>query len=130
MGTALTATISNPFFGVLPLSAGKFTTSPTIAVGQLLRPYPQFQGVVTPGFYWGDSTYDSLQLRVERRFGSTGVLGGTYTWLKLLDNYDSAPQDWSNLHSEKVVSIDRRSQPRGHPVRLHSAHRSGQAVHG
>jgi hypothetical protein len=95
---------NNPFYQVLPNSAGKFATAPTIAWGQLLRPFPQFQGVVNPALYEGDTTYHSLQIRAEKRFGSTGVLGGTYSWLKMIDNYDSAPQDWTNLAAEKSLS--------------------------
>ena len=111
-GHFLTDQVTNPFYGVLPTSAGSFSTSPTLPAGQLLRPFPQFQNVVNPATYVGGSTYHSLQIRAERRFGSAGVLGGNFTWAKLLSNTDSlaaggggtgAVQDWYNLKAEKSL---------------------------
>ena len=43
-GAALNAQVPNPFFGIA--QAGAFSTSPTIARGQLLRPFPQFGNVL------------------------------------------------------------------------------------
>jgi hypothetical protein len=112
----LTDQVPNPFYGKLPTSAGAFATSSTLAVGQLLRPYPQFQNVINPATYLGGSTYHALQIRAERRFGSAGVLGGNLSWAKLLSNTDSlsaggggtgAVQDWYNLNAEKsLVAYD------------------------
>lgn len=111
-GHFLTDQVTNPFYGILPTSAGAFSTSPTLSQGQLLRPYPQFQNVVNPATYVGGSTYHSLQIRAERRFGAAGVLGGNVTWAKLLSNTDSlaaggggtgAVQDWYNLNAEKSL---------------------------
>jgi hypothetical protein len=73
--TYLSTNVVNPFAGGL-LPTGN--TGATVARSQLLRPYPQFTGVPTNGFE-GTSQYDSLQLRMEKRFGQGYSIIGTYT---------------------------------------------------
>ncbi len=85
LGTALTATVPNPFYGVItnptsPLSAK------TVQYGQLLRPYPQFQNVTSFLLGAGASNYNALQLSVERRFSQGFALLFAYTHSKMLDN--------------------------------------------
>ena len=65
LGSALNQLVANPFYGQV---ATGILAQPTIARGQLLRPYPQF-GDVIPLFYQGaESSYDAFQLTVSRRF--------------------------------------------------------------
>ncbi len=74
----LTATVPNPFYGLSPVYPK------TIAVSDLLRPYPEF-GDITEVQPVGYSWYHSLQVRAEKRFshGYTVLLG--YTYSKLMD---------------------------------------------
>ena len=67
LGTALNATVANPFFGVITDSTSTLSRA-TIQRGQLLRPYPQFTGMPASEAPVGHSTYHGLQARVERRF--------------------------------------------------------------
>ncbi len=81
--------VTNPFFGTVqtgPLS------QPTIARGQLLRPYPQFQTLYAEGMPLGHSTYHSLQMQFNRRLGSS-VLSAAYTLSKSIGNTESR-SDW------------------------------------
>lgn len=52
-------------------------------LAQALRPYPQYFGVIERNAGVGRTWYDSLQAKVERRFGDLQMLGA-YTWSKSL----------------------------------------------
>jgi outer membrane receptor protein involved in Fe transport len=111
--TAFLGTTQNPFFGKVP-SNSPFNTS-TIAYEQLLRPYPQFQQVQYASQGDGDNEYESLQLKVQKRFNTGGTLLLAYTKAKLLGIDEtqtswlesSGPagfQYWGNLRLEKSLS--------------------------
>lgn len=112
LGSALLATVANPFYGVLPGSAGTLGL-PTVTLGQLLRPYPQYLNIGNSAPDVGNSTYHSLQMRVEKRFSAGGTVTGSYTWAKLLSDTDTLSswleaghgvggvQNYNNLRLEK-----------------------------
>jgi len=90
------ATVPNPFFGVPGI--GTFSTSSTIPIGQLLRPFPEFGNVYMQQSTGARSQFNSGILQLRKRV--TGVWGGTfsYTYSRLNDNqfgesnyYSSAP---------------------------------------
>jgi len=104
---------ANPYFGKIAIGP---LASATVSAGQLLRPYPQYQNVLIPFWKVGDSTYNSLQARFEKRLGPFGdTLMINYTWSKLLSNVGAATaigtfaaptgsngiQDWNNVGSAK-----------------------------
>jgi hypothetical protein len=85
MGSALTATVANPFYGIItnptsPLSAK------TVQQGQLLRPHPQFQNMTANLVSTGASNYEALQLSIEHRFSQGLSLLFAYTHSKMFDN--------------------------------------------
>ncbi len=85
-GTSLNDRIDNPFFGLVttgPLSAASITRQ------QLLLPYPQFTGVSNPLAPVGSSTYHSLQLKVNQRFSSAGLISVAYTLSKSITDTES-----------------------------------------
>jgi len=89
LGDALRQQVANPFYGVVqtgPLS------QPTIARGQLLRPYPQFQTLYAEGMPLGHSTYHSFQMQFNHRVGISTV-GAAYTFSKSIGNTESR-SDW------------------------------------
>jgi hypothetical protein len=114
-GAALLNTVPNPFYGVLPASAGTLGL-PTVTAEQLLRPYPQFLNVGDSAAQRGDSTYHALQMRFVKRFRSGGTVTAAYTWSKLLSDTDTLSswleaghsvggvQDPSNLRLEKSLA--------------------------
>ncbi|HLJ17490.1 MAG TPA: hypothetical protein VKV15_23535, partial [Bryobacteraceae bacterium] len=87
LGTALTQTVSNPFFGIIPSTStiGKSTTT----AGQLLRPYPQFTGVQQTWGALAHSSYNALQIKLRKRYANGLQFLVSYTWSKLIDDYSS-----------------------------------------
>lgn len=85
---ALQAQVPNPFFNIIttpgPLSG------PTVATGQLLLPFPQYERVLFLDPHQGTSNYRSLQTSFMKRFGSKGILSAAYTWSRLMANTDSS----------------------------------------
>jgi hypothetical protein len=81
--------VPNPFFGVVQTGP---LAQPTVARGQLLRPYPQFQTLYAEGMPLGHSTYHSFQLQFNRRMGSS-VVSVAYTLSKAIGNTESR-SDW------------------------------------
>lgn len=97
----------------VPLWGGNAT------IGQLLRPFPQFQELDTQNSEnLGQSTYNALQAKLERRFHNGLNLLAAYTFSKTLTNADSSfpvfsgfnsgvfgAQNPNNLKAEKAVSF-------------------------
>jgi hypothetical protein len=84
-GSALTATVNNPFHGVITNATSPLSAS-TVRAFQLLLPHPQFQTMTAYGAGAGHSDYEAMQLSVERRFSQGLALLFTYTHSKMLDN--------------------------------------------
>jgi hypothetical protein len=91
-----TAQVANPFYGVS--GAGPFSTQPTIARGQLLRPFPEFNDVFMMQSTGAHSMYNAGIIQLRKRI--TGLWGGnfSYTYSRLNDNqvgqgnyYSAAP---------------------------------------
>ncbi len=113
LGSALKNTVANPFYGKIAYGTLSF---PTVQLGQLLLPFPQYTNVSAPADYSGDSTYHSLQVKAEKRFHSGGTLLGSYTFSKILTNAETLTtwldsptgvagiQNWYNLRGEKALS--------------------------
>ena len=82
LGKELNEQVPNPFHGT-SIATGPLS-QPTVARGQLLRPYPQFTNVEMSGPTNRSSTYHSFQAKVERRFSGGASLLATYTASKLI----------------------------------------------
>jgi hypothetical protein len=86
----------------------------TTTVGQLALPYPQYTGLTLAGQGSYDSSYNSLQLTLERRFTSAGSLLVSYTNSKLMSDTDTLTnwleasngtiQDNNNNRAERSLS--------------------------
>ena len=115
MGTALNNLVPNPFFGLVQTGA---LSQPTVKEGQLLLPFPEYTGVSESGGYLGNSTYHSLQVKVEKRYAHGGTVLAAYTFSKLIADVGSlttwldsgvglasnTPQDPNNLRAEKSLA--------------------------
>ena len=89
--TYLTASVPNPFAGLLP---GTNLNGATVQRQLLLKPYPQFGNVLIGQESIGKIWYDSLQVSVEKRYSAGLVLVGAYTFSKNLEAVSFAnPQD-------------------------------------
>jgi hypothetical protein len=84
---ALIAQVPNPFYGVM--QSGNIGSNPTVKAGQLLLPYPQFDDVAMEEPDNRNSSYNSLQMTFQKRFGGGAQILATYTVSKLIDNTNS-----------------------------------------
>jgi hypothetical protein len=76
----LNSQVANPFYPLLPRTN---LASTTVALSQILRPYPQFTGitaVMNAGFSW----YHALQLRTEKRLSAGLTAQYSFTWSKFM----------------------------------------------
>jgi hypothetical protein len=108
--------IRSPFTLFVPLYTANGNTNDTVA--QALRPFPQYQSINTDCCLenLGQSTYNALLVKLERRFHNGLNLLASYTYSKTLTDADSALpafvsfsgggsiQNSFNLRSEKALS--------------------------
>jgi hypothetical protein len=84
----LTAQVANPFYGTGLITSGNFT-APTVTASHLLYPYPQYDDVAEVEPNNRDSSYNAMQLKIEKRFSKGGTLLASYTVAKLISNTNS-----------------------------------------
>ena len=114
MGTQLNQTVANPFYGVIPASAGATLSGPTVPLWRLLVPYPQYTGVSlnisTPGAF---SSYNALVARFTKRFSNGLNVIASYQWSRAIDDSseaqswevnDPGPRDIANWALERSLS--------------------------
>ena len=65
--TQLNTKIANRFYGIITNPSSSLS-NPTVSYNQLLKPYPQFTGFSGPDPPVANSTYHSMQIRVEKHF--------------------------------------------------------------
>ncbi len=106
--------VNNPFAAFVPATS-PFATS-KIAYEQLLRPFPEFGQVQYASQGDGDSSYQSFQLKVTKRFGEGGTALLAYTNQKLIDDAETLTpwlennggaagfQYWGNFRLERSLS--------------------------
>ncbi|MGC2164338.1 MAG: carboxypeptidase regulatory-like domain-containing protein [Silvibacterium sp.] len=117
---ALNNPIPNKWEAVYPATSA-FYGQATVPQFLGLESYPQFTcgaincGVEVFGYPGGDSAYDSLQTKVEKRLTSHFTTLATFTWGKLMTDDFGPPlsfvgylggsvQDWRNLNLEHSLS--------------------------
>jgi hypothetical protein len=109
---ALQKQVPNRFYGTIPFGT---LALPTIAQGQLLRPYPEYTQVTAANDGNRDSVYHSLQVKLEKRFHQGGSVLAAYAWSKNIGDIETGMswleagplanlQDNTNLRAERAVS--------------------------
>ena len=89
--------VPNPFYGI-PEFVGSGLGNVRTSRAQLLRPYPQFQGI-TADLPIGYSYYHSLQVRSEKRLAQGFTFQAAWTWSKFmaartfLNDSDPVPEE-------------------------------------
>jgi hypothetical protein len=101
----LTALVANPFAGLIP---GTSLNGATVQVQTLLQPFPQFGRINLQQNSGGSSYFDSLNVRLEKRYSRGLSFLANYTWSKLIEQ-TRLLTDFS-LAPEKRVSGDDRPQ--------------------
>jgi hypothetical protein len=79
----LTGATPNPFQGLLP--NGGTLNGKTVALQQLLMSYPQFTTVTEMNSNDGSSTFESLNVRLQKRLTNGLTLLNNFIWSKTLD---------------------------------------------
>ncbi len=93
--SALTAQVTNPFYGQIPSSST--IGSKTVAAAQLLKPYPRFQNVATYRQNTGQTNYNGIEAQVQERLRRGIAFTFAYTHSRLID-------DASSVFSSTVLS--------------------------
>ncbi|MCL5742492.1 MAG: TonB-dependent receptor, partial [Acidobacteria bacterium] len=111
LGDQLRGQVANPFYGQITTG---ILAQKTVSRAQLLRPYPQFDGVTSTNSNWGSSSYHSLQVKMEKRYASGFSILGAYTYSKMMDIGTGTwagetlggggIQNWYDLGSDWAVS--------------------------
>ncbi|NOT62366.1 MAG: TonB-dependent receptor, partial [Acidobacteria bacterium] len=77
-------TIANPFFGLIT-NPNSTLRNANVTRAQLLKPFPQYDNPQLFNPHIGASKYNSLQVRLQKRY-SNGLTGNvSYVWGKLID---------------------------------------------
>ena len=114
MGNALLQNVPNPYYGLIK-TVGSSLSQPTVPREQLLLPFPEYTGVGYNGEGVGDSTYQSLQVKAEKRFSGGNSILVAYTHSKLISDTDTVTswlegggvasiQNYNNFNNEKSLA--------------------------
>ena len=118
-GASLSQLVPNPFYGVIS-RGNSVGASPTITRGQLLRPFPQYNGISQNSADVANSSFQALEIAAQRRFSRGASINVAYTWSKLLSETDTqlpfiepstggdygGLQDNNNIAGERALSSD------------------------
>jgi outer membrane receptor protein involved in Fe transport len=83
LGSQLLQPVPNPFFGKIPSGP---LSGRTIAARQALRPYPQFLDLLIFRDPYGDMSYQSWYMRLEKQYSNGMTLSASFTGSKTIAN--------------------------------------------
>ena len=109
--TDLQTRVSNPFFGT-PAGVG-LLSSQTVQQAQLLRPFPQFGDISMLGASGGNSFYNALTVKAQKRLSKGFSFLGAYTFSKLLDNVTGNGNYFAPDNTANVIDAYDRSRDYG-----------------
>lgn len=89
LGNQLYNQVPNPFYGLIN-TPGSPLSQPTISENYLLRPYPQYNGVMSFRKPGADSMYHGVTVRLEKRFSKGLTFMAAFTGSKTMDNSAAA----------------------------------------
>ena len=100
LGSHLNDLVTNPFYGS---GVGGVLAAPTVGRAQLLRPYPQFSSVLPLFLPGGQTKYDSLQAKIEKRTSFGLEVNASYVFSKTYDT-NTTHQDSYNPSADYAVA--------------------------
>jgi hypothetical protein len=89
LGNQLYQQVPNPFYGLIN-TPGSPLDQKTVSYNYLLRPYPQYNGVMSFRKPDADSMYNGLTVRLNKEFSNGLTLLASFTGAKLMDNSAAA----------------------------------------
>ena len=107
MGNALLTQVPNPFHSALQASAAGSPCNldqPTVAQGQLLRPYPEFCDINENQDPAGTSHYNALDVNYTHRVSQGLTLLASYTFSKFVDDV-GGPENWASASANFSENI-------------------------
>ncbi len=113
--TKLTASVPNPFAGLIPSLGSSGLNGNNTTVRQLLTAFPEFpvadstsfsSGVTMHNANTGSSYFNSLNVRLEKRMSRGLQVVATYTWSKLLER-DTWLNNTDPVPEKRISSFDR-----------------------
>jgi hypothetical protein len=111
-GSRIAQAVNNPFFNLLPENKmpGQIRTQRTIAIRELLRPYPQYTSLQERLVGLSNNRYQALQLQVQRPFvnGFNLVLGYNYNRERQEAYYDELDDFLNNLIYQPAANARHR----------------------
>ncbi|MEO8127772.1 MAG: carboxypeptidase regulatory-like domain-containing protein [Bryobacteraceae bacterium] len=90
-GSKLNDVVPNPYFGKITVGSLSF---PTVVRKQLLRPFPQYQQILAIRRPYGDSSYQSMTARFEKRYSHGMVFSVGYTFSKSISTIGGDSNTW------------------------------------
>ena len=90
-GPRLLDSVPNPYFGKVTVGALSF---PTVQRRQLLRPFPHYQEVLHIRANYGDSHYQSMTARFEKRYSQGFTVSVGYTLSKTISDIGGDSNTW------------------------------------
>ncbi len=100
---ALSAIVANPFSGLLP---GQSLNGSTTSVSNLLKPYPEFSGVTMSTIPNGDSYFNQLAVRLNKRLADGFQVFVNYSHSRLMEK-DTYLNSGSWVLSKSLSADDR-----------------------
>lgn len=102
LGNQLNQQVPNPFFG---RGLGGVLASRTVALSQLLRPFPQFTDVLPLFSNGGNTSYHALQTTFSKRFANGMSFEGNYTFAKAIASGESHMNSYDISISRSVSDV-------------------------
>jgi hypothetical protein len=99
LGNLLNSKVPNPFFGVITDTTSSLSQS-TVAVSQLLLPFPQFTGVTQSSLPLGRSHYNAFQTMASKRTSNGLTLTAAFTFSKYM-----TMTSYHNMNDAKPESV-------------------------
>lgn len=89
LGQQLLATVPNPFYGIITTPGSPLAAS-TVSYNELLRPFPQYNGVEAYRKADSGSHYNAFTAKLDKRYSRGLTLLVSFTASKLMDNASAA----------------------------------------
>jgi len=107
LGSHLNDSVANPFYGTITTGA---LAAATTSRGQLLEQFPQFTSVLPLFLSGGNTQYDALQARLNKRFSKGLQVQASYVWARNFDNGTTHQNSFDPMSDFAVSSQDVRNR--------------------